>query len=405
MISIKQKKILAFPYTKYDVLICEGAIRSGKTSLMVVSFIDWAMREFNYQRFALCGKTVDSCVKNLVMPYLSIAYSKEKYNIVWRRTEKQLIVQKGSRENIFEIFGGRDESSFALIQGRTLAGVLLDEVVLMPKSFVEQACARCSVTGSRLWFNCNPSSPQHWFYTEWIKKAQEKNAINLHFYLEDNPALSESIIKRYKSMYTGVFYRRYILGEWCVAEGLVYDFGEDNITDEIPQNGEYYISIDYGTMNPFAAALWCVVGGKATMIKEYYYNGRQKNVSKTDEEYCDAVEELARGYNIKCAIVDPSAASFITALRKRKMNVMKANNDVLDGIRRTAVFLQEGKIKIHRSCVNCIAEFGLYRWDEKATSDTVIKENDHQMDSIRYFVNTILKNKQGNKYTPIILKG
>ena len=404
-ISDKQKKILAFPYTDYEALICDGAIRSGKTSIMTLSFVDWAMREYSGQRFGICGKTVDSAVKNIVMPYIGTTYAKERYRIQWKRTDKTLIVTSGHRENVFEVFGGKDEASFMLIQGRTLAGVLIDEVALMPRSFVEQACARCSVTGSRLWFNCNPSSPQHWFYTEWIKKAQEKNAINLHFYLEDNPALSESIINRYKSMYTGVFYRRYILGEWCVAEGFVYDFGEDNITGEIPQNGEYYISIDYGTLNPFAAALWCLVGGNATMIKEYYYSGRQKNVSKTDEEYCDAVEELAKGYNIKSVIVDPSAASFITALRKRKFHVMKANNEVLDGIRRTAVLLREGNIKIHRSCVNCIAEFGLYRWDEKATSDTVIKENDHMMDSIRYFVNTILKYKQKNKYIPIILKG
>jgi PBSX family phage terminase large subunit len=206
-------------------------------------------------------------------------------------------------------------------------------------------------------------------------------------------------------MYTGVFYNRYILGEWCVAEGLVYDFGEDNIVDEIPSNGEYYISVDYGTMNPFSAGLWCVLGDKATRIKEYYYNGREKAVQRTDEDYCDAVEELAKGYNIRQVIVDPSAASFIAALRKRGFTIRKANNDVLDGIRRTAVYLKNGNIKIHRSCVDSIAEFGLYRWDDKATADTVIKENDHAMDDIRYFCNTIMKNKvrKESTYTPIFM--
>ena len=405
-ISTKQKQIMAFPFTKYDALICDGAIRSGKTVFMMLSFVDDAMRRYNNQRFGICGKTVDSTVKNIIMPYLSLVYAKEKYNIQWKRTDKTLVVSKGNITNTFEIFGGKDESSFALIQGRTLAGVLIDEVALIPRSFVEQACARCSVDGSKLWFNCNPASPQHWFYTEWVCKPKEHNALRLHFLLEDNPSLSQRIIDRYKSMYTGVFYNRYILGEWCVAEGLVYDFGEDNIVDDVPSNGEYYISIDYGTLNPFSAGLWCVLGDKATRVKEFYYDGRKRAIQRTDEEYCDNIDELAKDYNIRQIIVDPSAASFITALRKRGYSVRKANNDVLDGIRRTAVYLKNGNIKIHRSCVDSIAEFGLYRWDDKATSDTVIKENDHAMDEIRYFCNTIMKNKvrkDTSNYTPIFM--
>lgn len=405
-ISKKQKQIMAFPFTKYDALICDGAIRSGKTAFMTLSFVDDAMRRYNNQRFGICGKTVDSTVKNIIMPYLGLTYSKEKYNIQWKRSDKIMVVSNGRKENVFEIFGGKDESSFALIQGRTLAGVLFDEVTLQPRSFVEQACARCSVDGSKMWFNCNPASPQHWFYKEWVCDLKKHNAIRLHFQLEDNPSLSQHIIDRYKSMYTGVFYNRYILGEWCVAEGLVYDFGEENITDDTPKNGEYYISIDYGTQNPFSAGLWCVLGDKAVRIKEFYYNGREKGIQRTDEEYCDNIDDLAEGYNIRQVIVDPSAASFIASLRKRGYFIRKANNDVLDGIRRTAVYLKNSNIKIHRSCVDAISEFGLYRWDDKATTDTVIKENDHAMDEIRYFCNTIMKNKVGkskSNYTPIFM--
>ena len=403
-ISAKQKKILAFPYTNFDALIADGAIRSGKTVFMMVGFVDDAMRRYNNQRFGICGKTVDSTVKNLIMPYIGLTYAKDKYRIQWKRTDKILVVSDGRHENIFEVFGGKDESSFMLIQGRTLAGILLDEVALQPRSFVEQACARCSVDGSKLWFNCNPESPQHWFYQEWVCQPKKHNAIRLHFLLEDNPALPQKIIDRYKSMYTGVFYNRYILGEWCVAEGLVYDFGETNIVDEAPRNGEYYISIDYGTMNPFSAGLWCVLGDKAVRVAEYYYNGRQKAIQKTDEEYCEEIVRLAEGKRIQQVIVDPSAASFIAALRKRGFTVRKANNDVIDGIRRTAVMLKNGNVKIHRSCVDCIAEFGLYRWDDKATADTVIKENDHAMDDVRYFVNTVLRYKIGKTaYTPIFM--
>ena len=403
-ISKKQKQIMAFPYTRFDAIICDGAIRSGKTVFMMLSFVDDAMRRYNNQRFGICGKTVDSTVKNLIMPYLGLTYAKEKYTLKWRKSDKVLIVSDGEKENIFEVFGGKDESSFMLIQGRTLAGILLDEVALQPRSFVEQACARCSVDGSKLWFNCNPESPQHWFYQEWVCQPKKHNAIRLHFLLEDNPALPQKIIDRYKSMYTGVFYNRYILGEWCVAEGLVYDFGEPNIVDEAPKNGEYYISIDYGTMNPFSAGLWCVLGDKAVRVAEYYYNGRQKAIQKTDEEYCEEIVRLAEGKRIQQVIVDPSAASFIAALRKRGFTVRKANNDVIDGIRRTAVMLKNGNVKIHRSCVDCIAEFGLYRWDDKATADTVIKENDHAMDDVRYFVNTVLRYKIGKTaYTPIFM--
>lgn len=403
-ISKKQKQIMAFPFTKYDALIADGAIRTGKTVFMILAFVDDAMNRFNNQRFGICGKTVDSTVKNIITPYLGLTYAQDKYRIQWRRSDKLLVVSDGEHTNYFEVFGGKDESSFMLIQGRTLAGVLMDEVALMPRSFVEQALARCSVSGSKLWFNCNPESPAHWFYKEWICKLEAHNALRLHFALEDNPSLSKRIIERYKENFTGVFYNRYILGEWCVAEGLVYDFSEDNITDEQPAGAEYYISVDYGTLNPFSAGLWSVSGGKAVRIKEYYYDGRAKQKQLTDEEYCDQITKLSEGYNIRQVIVDPSAASFITALRKRKFAVRQANNDVLDGIRRTAVYLRDGNIKIHRSCADSIREFGLYRWDEKSTEDRVIKENDHAMDEIRYFCNTIMRHKVG-KTPPVPIIG
>ena len=395
-VSSKQRKILAFPHTKYDALICDGAIRSGKTSIMTVAFVDDAMRRYKNQRFGICGATVDSAIKNVIVPYMGLTYANKKYKLNWKTKDKVLEVRRGAVVNYFEVFGGKDESSYKLIQGRTLAGVLLDEVALQPRSFVEQALGRCSVSGSRFWFSCNPAAPTHWFKLEWIDRLSEKNAYHIHFFLDDNPALDDKIKNRYKSMFTGIFYRRYILGEWCLAEGLIYDFGEGNITDDIPDGAEYYISIDYGTLNPFSAGLWAVRGAKAVRIKEYYYSGRQKNRQLTDEEYCDAVEALADGYNIQKIVVDPSAASFITALRKRGFSVLHAKNDVLDGIRKTAVMLQGGNIMIHRGCTDAIREFGLYRWDEKATEDTVIKDNDHAMDDIRYFCNTIMAKRIKN---------
>lgn len=411
MISDKQKKILAFSYSQYDALICDGAVRSGKTSIMVVAFIDWAMREFSSQRFGICGKTVGSATENMVIPYISMHYAKKRYTLHWRRSQKILEVRKGPRVNYFEVFGGRDESSYALIQGRTLAGVLLDEVVLMPESFVNQALARCSVEGSRIWFSCNPDHPNHWFKREWIDKREERNALYLHFEMTDNPSLSEKTLARYQSMYSGVFYDRYVRGLWVVAEGLIYPmFGEArHVVDEIPwqalQRGRWYISVDYGTVNPTAAGLWCLWKGTAYMAQEYYYdsraedeNGHSKNPRRTDEEHYAGLEKLAGDRRIERVIVDPSAASFKETVRRHgKFAVWDADNSVLDGIRLTASLLNAGRILIHRSCKGILSEFGQYRWDMDALEDAVIKEFDHGMDQMRYFCATIMEREvRGN---------
>lgn len=394
MISEKQMKILAFPYTKYEAIICDGAIRSGKSSIMMWAFVKWGMMNFDGQRFAICGKSVDSCIKNVVQPFLAMSLARETYRLRWRRIDKVLEVQNGNVTNLFEVFGGKDESSFALIQGRTLAGVFLDEVALQPRSFVEQALARCSVTGSRFWFNCNPGPPSHWFYQEWIKQTERHKALHLHFLLEDNPALDPEIVERYKNTYAGVFYRRYILGEWCVADGLVYPMFDKakHIATEQHSGGVYYISIDYGTLNPTAMGLWQLRNGKAVMLKEYYYDGRKQKHQKTDEEYADDLEAFAEGYQIERVIVDPSAASFKETLRRRgKFAVMDANNAVLDGIRLTGSLLLAGRILFDASCENTFDEFGSYCWDEKKETDAVVKESDHAMDMIRYFAYTIMR--------------
>lgn len=404
-ISEKQKSILAFPYSPYDALICDGAVRSGKTSIMVAAFIDWAMREFSGQRFGICGKTVKSATENMITPYIAMYYAKKRYTLRWRSSKQILEVRRGRKVNFFEVFGGRDESSFALIQGRTLAGVLLDEVVLMPESFVNQALARCSVEGSRAWFSCNPGPPSHWFKENWIDKREEHNALRLHFTLDDNPSLSEKKKEQYRRDFTGVFYDRYVLGLWVAAEGLVYPmFSEKfHVVDEIPwqalQRGKWYVSVDYGTVNPTAAGLWCLWKGTAYMAGEYYYDSRKTgNRQKTDEEHYAALEELAEGYKIEVVVVDPSAASFKATIRRHgKFAVWDADNGVLDGIRLTASLLSAGRILIHRSCKGILSEFGQYRWDMDAPEDAVIKEFDHGMDQMRYFCATVMEREvRGN---------
>ena len=378
-----------------DALICDGSVRSGKTLTMSVGFILWAMCTFNDQKFAICGKTIQSLRRNIIINLRDwLPYDLE---IIERRQENKLIISDNTgRVNTFFMFGGKDESSYTLIQGMTLAGVLMDEVVLMPRSFVEQAIARCSVAGSTIWFNCNPDGPEHWFYKEWVQKAKERHALHLHFTMADNPALAPEIRARYERLYSGVFYRRYVLGEWCLAEGLIYEFDRDkSVVTEIPDAGRYYISVDYGTLNPFSAGLWCLIDGKATRIREYYYSGRSHSALKTDEEYYLELEKLAGDLEIEYVIVDPSAASFIETIRRHgRFSVRKAKNDVLSGIRLVSVLLRAGRLLFHESCVDSLREFSLYAWDDKegkAEVDKPLKINDHAMDDIRYFCSTVLR--------------
>ncbi len=372
-----------------DGILCDGAIRSGKTVCMTVGFFLWSMACFDRQVFALCGKTVSSLRRNILVHLPQWLGSVAEIHD--SRSENKLTVTDPSgRKNTYYLFGGQDESSAALIQGITLAGVLLDEAVLMPRSFLEQACARCSVPGSKLWLNCNPQGPEHWFYKEWVCRCREKNLLHLHFTMDDNPGLEPSVRQRYDRMYTGVFYRRFILGQWCMAEGLVYDFcRERHVVRNMPQSGRYFISVDYGTRNPFSAGLWCVAEGKAWRIKEFYHSGRDSGRMLTDEEYYQKLEELAGNYPVERVIVDPSASSFIAAVRHHgKFRVRRAKNALLPGIRLVAEFLQAGRLLFAEGCRDTIREFGLYRWENDR--DVPVKENDHAMDDVRYFCATVL---------------
>lgn len=399
--SAKQRLVLRWwvkgsGYSDLDAIICDGAVRSGKTMAMSLGFCLWAMSCFSGRSFGICGKTISSLRRNVLIdlqPRLEALGAKWKEH----RSENLVTIEFGGHKNRFYIFGGRDESSAALIQGITFAGVLLDEVALMPRSFVDQACARCSVTGSRLWFNCNPAGPNHWFYREWILQAESRKALRLHFTMEDNPSLTPEIRERYRRLYTGVFFRRYILGQWAQAEGRVYDFFEPDMVEKAPDGGfdRWYISCDYGTVNPTSMGLWGRRDGIWFRVKEFYYNSRAHMRQMTDAEYADALEALAGGRPITAVIVDPSAASFIALLRRRGWNVKKADNDVLAGIRLTADALKGRKIVICEGCADCIREMDEYVWDLKTGNrDRVVKEHDHAMDDMRYFVSTVLGEKR-----------
>lgn len=396
--SQKQLQVLSWwandKLKDYEAIICDGSVRAGKTVVMSLSYVLWSMTQFDGQQFGMAGKTIGSFRRNVLRPLRSMLES-EGYLIRDSRSDNMVTISKNGHTNYYFIFGGKDEASQDLVQGITLAGFFFDEVALMPQSFVNQATARLSVEGAKAWFNCNPESPYHWFKLQWIDDLANKNALRIHFLMEDNPSLSSEIINRYKTMYTGVFYQRYILGMWAVADGIIYDnFDKDTmVVRDLPAGfDKYYVSCDYGTQNPTVFLLWGRNNGTWYLIKEYYYSGRTHSRQKTDQQYCDDLKAFLG--NIKARIiVDPSAASFIAVLRERGFRVKKAKNDVMDGIRVTQTAMNEGSIKFSENCPNLFKELASYVWDEKAAEygeDKPVKAHDHACDAMRYFVYMVI---------------
>ncbi|MDR1604775.1 MAG: PBSX family phage terminase large subunit, partial [Gracilibacteraceae bacterium] len=350
--SRQQKKILTWwlpeaPVSSLSGIIADGAIRSGKTLSMSLAFAIWGMETFASQKLALCGKSIGSLRRNVV-DNLKLMLLSLGYGVKDNRGDNKLIVSGAGRQNVFHLFGGKDEASQDLIQGVTLAGIMFDEVALMPESFVNQAIGRCSVMGSRFWFNCNPEMPMHWFKTGWIDRAAEKRLVYLHFTMDDNRTLGDEMKERYRNMYFGVFYRRFILGQWVAADGLIYDMFDETahvITDaDIPTGMIHhprtrrYVGIDFGAANATACLDVYDDGQTFWVLSEYYHSGRQSMKQKTITEYADDLAVFIAPVNedtpgVSFFIIDPSALPFRLELIKRGLRVKEADNEVLDGIR------------------------------------------------------------------------
>lgn len=408
MISAKQEKILLFPYSKYDALICDGAVRSGKTSIMTVAFIDWAMKNFSNQRFGICGKTVGSATENIVKPYMAMTYAKERYTIKWRRSDKILEVQRGHVKNWFEVFGGKDESSYMLIQGRTLAGVLLDEVVLMPESFVNQALARCSVNGAKLWFSCNPDNPRHWFYQEWIKGREDHNALYLHFEMTDNPALSAETLARYETMYDGVFYDRYVKGMWVAAEGLIYlDFANNTekylINDPIEWCKEHntrftkiMIGVDFGGSGSATKfqATGITAGAVVVGLDEEYIDHRTEEIDPDalNKRFAAFAKRIRDTYGASQTRADSAEQILIrgfshTAERESLLTQVKNSLKlpINDRIMLTLLLMKQGRLLVSRSCPHLIEAFQTAMYDPDKFEDTRLDDGTTDIDSLDAF--------------------
>ena len=413
--SRKQRQVMNWwmsesPVKDFDGIIADGAIRSGKTVAMSLGFVFWAMETFDGQNFIMAGKTISSFKRN-VLQNLKLMLTSRGYHWIHHLsgdTPNMLEVTRKGKTNYFYIFGGKDEASQDLVQGITTAGAFFDEVALMPESFVNQATGRCSVAGSKFWFNCNPAGPTHWFKTNWIDKKRDKKLLYLHFTMEDNLSLDDAIKDRYRSMYAGVFFLRYIKGLWKVAEGLIYTMctNRNYYTDEerpeaLKAVAQKYIAVDYGTANPCVFLEIWDDGETIWVDREYWWDSRSEEArrsgepQKTDAQYADDMTEfMGTEPEDQCMIiVDPSAASFIAELRKRGFYVKPADNEVLDGIRMVATLLALGNIMINRACKGLRSKMQSYAWDDKAAErgeEKPVKQKDHGADALRYFVKTIL---------------
>lgn len=406
MISQKQKKILAFPYSRYDALICDGAVRSGKTSIMMWAFVRWAMENFSGQRFGVCGRTVDSCTKNIIVPFTAMSLAKERYIIRWRRGDKVMEVRRGAVTNYFEVFGGKDEASYTLIQGRTLAGVLLDEVVLMPRSFVEQALARCSVDGAKLWFSCNPGSPHHWFYQEWIKRSRERNALYLHFEMTDNPGLSKRTLERYENMYAGIFYDRYVRGLWVAAEGIVYkDFANDTekylIGDPLEwakQNGTSFsiisIGVDFGGTK--SATKFQTTGitkdFRVVALEEEYIKNEEIDPDALNRRFATFCQLITSKYGYSQTRADSAETVLIRGLdhtaQKLRLGTQVKNAlkmQITDRIRLVVLLMKQGRFKVSRSCPHLIDALQSAIYDPDKFEDERLDDGTSDIDSLDAF--------------------
>lgn len=383
---LSQKQLEFARYANHRWNFKGGATRSGKTYLDFKWIIPLRIRERAGKDglAVILGVTKSTIERNVLEPMRNLYGDKlvgtiSSDNTAWIFGEKCYCL------------GAEKVSQVSKIRGASIKYCYGDEVADWSEEVFALLKSRLDKEYSCFDGTYNPQYPNHW-----LKKFLDSNAdiFSQVYTIDDNPFLPPSFVENLKKEYAGtVFYDRYILGKWTLAEGLIYPmFGDSCIVQDIPDTGDYYISIDYGTHNPFSAGLWCVTKTEAVRVGEYYYCGREERKEKTPEEYYSEVKRLAGGRDIKCLIVDPSADAFIATVKKHhEFKVRGAVNDVLTGIQTTAEMIASGKLKIHESCEDAIREFGLYRWDEKAESDRVVKENDHAMDEIRYMVMTVLK--------------
>ena len=370
--------------------LLEGSVSSGKTWISLVLWAFWVHSSPADGLYMMCAKSLTTLKRNCLL-LLQELVGENNFTFSVPAKEGQLF----GRKVLFE--GANDARSEAKIRGLTLQGAYCDELTQFPQDFYTMLLSRLRKPGAKLFATTNPDSPSHWLKTNYIDRKDELDFLDAKFLLDDNTTLPADYVENIKREYTGIFYERFILGKWVLAEGLIYPMYREAISpppDDWESRAEQmYLSIDYGTLNAFAALLWAKIDGVSYAVDGYYYSGRTEGATKTDEEYADEIDkrfgQFGNEWSKLRVIVDPSAASFIAELRRhKKYMVMQANNAVLDGIRETASAMAQGKIKISPTLKDWQREAEGYVWDDSSGEDRPVKEEDHYMDATRYYVKT-----------------
>lgn len=365
-----------------------GAVRSGKSYISLWALLDMCHRA-PPGNLVIIGRTNDTIKRNIIDEILNLPGVRAYYY-----PGKRELHMEG---RIIYCIGANDERSESKIRGPTFSGAYVDEATLIPESFFKMLLSRLSRDGSYLIATTNPDSPFHWLKKDFIDREDELSLKVFNFKMSDNPSLTDDYINALKKEYKGLWYKRFIDGEWCLAEGAVYDFFDEGIhlIDQPPTYAKYYIvGIDYGTTNPCAFVLLGFNDDVPTKIwveKEYYFDSKKEGFQKTDAEYASDFIDFISDYPIKTVYIDPSAASFKVELRRRLPQLIQkdAVNDVLNGIRVVALRLATGDLKINRKCYNLIKEFQSYVWDAKKATrgiDEPVKAFDHLLDALRYAI-------------------
>ena len=374
--------------------LLEGSVRSGKTWISLVLWAFWVATMPKDSNYLMVAKTVTSLRRNCLDMLQNLVGTKH-FTYSLSKKEGRLFGR------LIYLEGVNDARAESKIRGMTLQGAYCDELTLFTEDFFSMLLSRLSCTGAKLIATTNPDSPMHWLKVKYMDRASELNMLILKFLIDDNTFLDQEYVENLKKEYVGVFYDRFIRGLWVVAEGLIYPDianGQGIAEPEDRQYAQRYISIDYGTLNPFSAGLYGLCKGVWYRYDEYYHSGRDTNRQLTDAEYYVELEKLAGKRHVEAVVIDPSAASMIAEIKKHgRFRVIQANNEVVDGIRETAKAFSQGRIKVTKNCSGAIVEFSSYRWDDKKQEDKPIKENDHAMDEIRYFVNTVMVKHGGVK--------
>lgn len=372
---LQGKALKSFQDATAWINIWHGSVSSGKT---VTSFFSWGDFILNGPpgNLLMCGKTERTLRRNVIDPLVEMYGSKNINTTGIGRGEIQIFGRR------VYLVGANDERSEQKIRGLSIVGAYCDELSTYPSSFFVMLLSRLRQDGARCYCTTNPEAPRHWLKVDYLDK-ENLDLKQFHFVLEDNPFLPALYVENLKKTYTGLWYKRYILGLWVLAEGVVFDaFDEEKHVFKGPLDKyeKYFCGVDYGTANPTCFLLFGEKDKKVYCIKEYYYDGRITQRQKTDGEYSKDLKEFIKGYEVTDIIIDPSALSFITQCRADGIRVRAANNAVLDGIRVCSNFLSNGRYLVHESCKNHIKEFYGYVWDEKAQErgeDRPIKDNDH----------------------------